>query len=166
MTGLSFIMFLKMSRRSLGSKLSCRLFSPADCHRAFSRNALLVSTVRKQSQVGSCSAKYVSVSSRVSLSVPDVKNKTDWRRSVGVVMVAEVAVGCGLDLPGSSGAVGRGGQFILSGEAQGGSGEARCHARRREGWPDVTSRTVCGRGVWFGARLGLGRRGACGFNCC
>ena len=85
---------------------------------------------------------------------------------VGVVMVAEVAVGCGLDLPGSSGAVGRGGQFILSGEAQGGSCEARCHARRREGWPDVTSRTVCGRGVWFGARLGLGRRGACGFNCC
>lgn len=31
--------------------------------------------------------------------------------------VVAAAVGCGLDLPGSSGAAGRGGPFILSGEA-------------------------------------------------
>lgn len=36
--------------------------------------------------------KYVSISSCVSLSVPDLKNKTDWKRPEGVVAVVVVVV--------------------------------------------------------------------------
>lgn len=84
----------------------------------------------------------------MSLSVPDLKNKTDWKRSEGVVLV--VAAGCGLDLPGNSGVAGHGRRFILSGEAGEASGEARCHTRGREGGSDVTSRSVRGRGGGLG----------------
>lgn len=67
----------------------------------------------------------------MSLSVPDLNNKTDWKRSEGVVLV--VAAGCGLDLPGNSGVAGHGRRFILSGEAGEASGEARCHTKGARG---------------------------------
>lgn len=93
------MMFLKMSRTNLGCAGSTLLIATL----LFPENALLVSTIQKQSRVRPHSTKYVSIGSRVSLSVPDLKSKTDWKRPEGVV----VAIGCGLDLPGSSGAAGR-----------------------------------------------------------
>lgn len=76
-----------------------------------------------------------------------------------------VAVGCGLDLPGSSGAAGRGRRFILSGEA--GEAQARPAATRGGERAGLTSHPeVCvGGGVVWGL-TGIREAQGCGFNCC
>lgn len=70
--------------------------------------------------------------------------------AVLVAAVVVLSVGCGLDLPGSSGAAGHGRRFILSGEA--GEALARPGATRggEMGGSDVTSRSVRGRGGGLG----------------
>lgn len=79
------------------------------------------------------------------------------------------AVGCGLDLPGSSGAAGRSGWFILSGET--GEAPTRPGATRggERAGSDITSRSVRGRGGGEGLVLGptgIRESQGCGFNCC
>lgn len=66
-------------------------------------------------------------------------------------MVVEVDVGYGLDLPGSSRAAGRGGRFILSGEA--GEALARPGATRGGERAGLTSHSGARAwaGGWFGA---------------
>lgn len=71
----------------------------------------------------------MSSSRHVFLSVADLKNKIDWKRSEGAAMAA----GCSLDLHGNSGVAGLDRRFILSGEAEEAHGEAWCHVRGREG---------------------------------
>lgn len=76
-----------------------------------------------------------------------------------------VAVGCGLDLPGSSRAAGRGGRFILSGEA--GEALARPGATRGGERAGLTSHpeACVGEGVVWGL-TGIREAQDCGFNCC
>lgn len=96
----------------------------------------------------------------MSLSVPDLKNKTDWKRSEGVE-----AVGCGLDLPGSNWAVRHGRRFILSDEA--GEALVRPGATRggeRAGPTSHPGVSVGARGAVWGL-TGIREAQGCGFNC-
>jgi len=82
---------------------------------------------------------------------------------VAVAVVA--AVGCGLDLPGSSGVAGCTGLFILGGQA--GEAPARPGATRGGERAGLTSHPeVCVGGGVIWVLTGIREVQGCGFNCC